>query len=77
MTFKERFLENFFSEEERDNKEKEFIDLTQGSMTVREYTTKFERLSLFALHMADTPRKKIKNITEVSTHLSDILLWAT
>ena len=60
VTFKERFYKKYFSEEERDNKEKEFIDLTQGSMTMREYTTKFERLSCFAPHMVDIPRKKIK-----------------
>ena len=50
----------YLLEEERYNKEKKFIDLTQGIMTMREYTTKFERLSHFAPHMVDTPRKKIK-----------------
>ena len=37
---------------------KEFIELVQGSKTVREYTTQFERLSYFAYHMIDTLEKK-------------------
>ena len=60
VTFKERFLAKYFPKEEMDNKEKEFIELSQETRTVREYITKFECLSHFAPHMIDTPRKKVK-----------------
>ena len=58
VAFRERFLENYFPQTEKNKKEKEFIDLVQGSRTVREYTIQFERLSRFAYHMIDTPEKK-------------------
>ena len=60
MTFKERFLEKYFLEEERDKKEKKFMELTQWNITVYEYTTRFECLSCFGSHMVDNARKKIK-----------------
>ena len=56
--FRELFLENYFPQTERNKKEREFIELTQGNRTVREYTVQFERLSRFAYHMIDTPEKK-------------------
>ena len=56
--FKELFLENYFTQTERNRKEKEFIVLVQGNRTVREYTVQFERLFRFAYHMVDTPEKK-------------------
>ena len=43
---------------ERNDKRKEFLELIQGGMTVREYTTKFERLSRFAGNLIDTPEAK-------------------
>ena len=54
-TFRERFLEKFFPEDEKDEKEKEFMELTQRGKAVREYVTLFERLSYFAPHMVDRP----------------------
>ena len=44
-TFKIKFLEKYFPITKRNDKRKEFLELIQGGMTVREYTTKFERLS--------------------------------
>ena len=38
VAFKELFLENYFPQTERNRKEREFMDLTQGNQTVREYT---------------------------------------
>ena len=43
---------------ERNDKRKEFLELIQGGMTVREYTTKFEQLSRFAGNLIDTPEAK-------------------
>ena len=34
---------------ERNDKRKEFLELIQGGMTVREYMTKFERLGIAAV----------------------------
>ena len=68
--FREHFLEKFFPEDKKDQKEKEFMELTQGGKTVREYVTQFDRLSRFAPHMVDTPQKKIKKFYRgLDTHL--------
>ena len=42
--FKTIFLERFFPKEMREAKVKEFINLKQGLMTVREYSLKFVKL---------------------------------
>ena len=54
-TFKIKFLEKYFLITERNDKRKEFLEPIQGNMTVREYTTKFERLSHFMGNLIDTP----------------------
>ena len=60
-TFKARFLEKHFRQsKKKDNREKEFIKLVQGNMTIRKYTLRFERLSRFAPHMADRLEKRIR-----------------
>ena len=53
--FRERFLEKFYPEDEKNQREKEFVELIQGDKTVREYVTQFKRLSRFASHMVDAP----------------------
>ncbi|XP_027772717.1 uncharacterized protein LOC107018809 [Solanum pennellii] len=45
--FKTTFLERFFPREMREAKLEEFINLKQGSMTVREYSLKFVKLSRY------------------------------
>ena len=42
---------------EKSKKEKEFMDLVKGTLSVIEYTTKFDRLSQFAYHLIDTLEK--------------------
>ena len=75
VAFKARFLEKYFSEEERDQEEKNFLSLIQGNRTVREYTTQFERLSRFAQHMIDTPQRKIKRFHQgLSSHLRHMMV---
>ena len=56
--FQERLLEKYFSQAKKNKKEKEFIKIVQGNMTVREYTTQFKRLSRFASYMVHTAAKK-------------------
>jgi len=45
--FKEEFLRKYFPEDWRNKKEVEFLQLKQESMSVAEYTDKFEELSRF------------------------------
>ena len=43
--FRQEFLKRYFPESLRDAKAQEFVELTQGSMTVAQYETHFEELS--------------------------------
>ena len=73
--FKIRFLEKYFPEEERDQEEKNFLSLVQGNMTIREYTTQFERLSRFAGHMVDTQPKRVKRFHQgLNSHLRHMMV---
>jgi len=40
-------------------KEREFLNLKQGHMTVMEYATRFNELSRFALHQVSTEERKM------------------
>ena len=44
MAFKVKFLENYFPIVERNDKRKKILELIQGNMIVREYTTQFLEL---------------------------------
>ncbi|KAK0601774.1 hypothetical protein LWI29_027313 [Acer saccharum] len=57
--FKELFNQKYFLEELRNEKEYEFLRLTQDSMSLVEYERKFEQLSLFAPYLIDTEQHKI------------------
>ncbi|KAK4835620.1 hypothetical protein QYF36_012149 [Acer negundo] len=57
--FKELFNQKYFPEELRNEKESEFLRLTQGSMSLVEYERKFEQCSRFALYLIDTEWRKI------------------
>ena len=57
-TFKVKFLEKYFPITDRNDKKKEFLELIQKNMTVREYTTKFERLSSLASNTINTSETK-------------------
>ena len=60
VDFKTKFLGKYFPDFEKNKKEKEFIDLVQGTRTVQEYTIQFERLSRFSPHIVDTLVKRNK-----------------
>ena len=45
--FQELFLEKYFPDDVREQKEMEFLSLTQGNMSVGEYASKFEELSRY------------------------------
>ena len=57
--FKTAFLERFFPREMREDKVEEFINLKQGSMTVREYFLKFVKLSRYATSLVSNSRDEI------------------
>ena len=48
---KTAFLERFFPREMKEAKVEEFINLKQGSMTVREYSLKFVKLSRYVISL--------------------------
>ena len=56
--FKGVFYDNYYLEVVRERKEREFADLVQGSMTIKQYATKFIKLSHFVLHLILTKAKK-------------------
>uniref|UniRef100_A0A803QD41 Retrotransposon gag domain-containing protein n=1 Tax=Cannabis sativa TaxID=3483 RepID=A0A803QD41_CANSA len=57
------FYEKYYNESIRAAKVEEFIQLTQGCMTVTEYATKFDQLEKFALdEVATEATKKAKFI---------------
>src|ERR1051325_7150942 len=58
--FKERFYEKYFSTDLRYNKQREFMDLRQGVMTVEEYSQEFDKLSRFAPKMVATEVERAK-----------------
>ena len=52
------FYDNYFPEVVREQKEREFADLVQGSMIVEQYAAKFIDLSHFGPHLILTEAKK-------------------
>ena len=54
------FLERFFPREMREAKVEEFINLKQGSMTVREYSLKFVKLSRYATNLVSNSIDEIR-----------------
>ena len=58
------FLDRFFPLELREAKVLDFINLRQGSMSVREYSLKFTQLTRYAPHvMADSRSKMSKFVS--------------
>ena len=56
--FKGVFYDNYFLKVVREQKEREFANLVQGSMTVEQYATKFIELPRFGPHLILTEAKK-------------------
>ncbi|MQM06250.1 hypothetical protein Taro_039071 [Colocasia esculenta] len=54
------FRAKFIPEHIQDKMEQEFLSLTQGSMTVLEYETRFVELSKYAPHIVADERRKAK-----------------
>ena len=50
VVFNREFLRKYFPDHVRGKKEIEFLELKQGSLTVREYSSKFVEIAKFYLH---------------------------
>ncbi|KAL2541676.1 Uncharacterized protein Adt_02654 [Abeliophyllum distichum] len=62
--FKEIFLKKYFPTSIRNQKEAEFLTLTQGSISLTEYERKFEDLSHYAPTFVDTEEKKARRFEQ-------------
>ena len=60
LRFLEVCNEEYFSKMIRDQKNMEFLSLTQGKITVVEYNTKFMELSRYAPHIVSLKSLKAK-----------------
>ena len=56
--FQDAFLDRFFPLELREAKIEEFINLRQGSMSIKEYCLKFNQLSKYAPNMMADSRTR-------------------
>ncbi|XXG82766.1 hypothetical protein AAC387_Pa10g0658 [Persea americana] len=63
-TFKNHFTDKYVPSHIKRQKAIEFQQLKQGSMSVLEYVTKFERLGRYARELIDTEQKKIAKFLE-------------
>lgn len=69
--FKSAFLDRFFTLEPRKAKVQKFINLKQGNISVREYSIKFTRPSIYNPFMVADPRSRMsKFISNVSNLVS-------
>ena len=70
--FKTTFLERFFPREMMEVMVEEFINLKQGSMTVREYSLKFVKLSRYANSLVFNNRDEMSRfLTGIAEDLED------
>ena len=53
------FQDKYFPEHIKDQKEREFSNLIQGSMSMLEFEQKFSSLGRYAPHIFDDPRRKL------------------
>src|SRR5688572_17238643 len=71
--FKTAFLDHFFPLELREAKMREFMNLMQGNMSVREYALKFTKLSKYASTIIANTRAKM---SQFMSRLNDTLVNA-
>ena len=69
--FVEAFLDRFFPMELREAKVEEFMNLKQGSMSVQEYTLKFNKLACYAPELTSNIRAQMRKF---SSGLADNLV---
>ncbi|XP_035541661.1 uncharacterized protein LOC118344664 [Juglans regia] len=62
--FKQNFFDRFFPRADREARAREFANLVQGTMTVRQYAAKFAELSRFAPYLIPDEEKKARKFEE-------------
>ncbi|XP_035546599.1 uncharacterized protein LOC118348647 [Juglans regia] len=62
--FKHNFFDRFFSKADREARAREFINLVQGTMTVRQYAARFVELSRFATYLILDEERKTRKFEE-------------
>ena len=66
--FKELFLQKYFPLAKRDEKEAEFLQLTQGSLSLVEYERRFDELSRFTSHLVDIEEDNVRRFEKGLQH---------
>jgi len=61
---KEMMDNQYYPRDVRRMKEREFLSLKQGSLSVMEYATKFNELSRFAPHQVDTEERRMDHFEQ-------------
>ena len=61
---KEMMDNQYYPRDVRRMKEREFLSLKQGSLSVMEYATKFNELSCFAPHQVDTEERRMDHFEQ-------------
>ncbi|XP_041009375.1 uncharacterized protein LOC121253431 [Juglans microcarpa x Juglans regia] len=62
------FFDRFFPKADREVRAREFTNLVQGTMTVRQYAVKFAKLSRFASYLIPEEEKKTRRFEEGLNH---------
>ena len=62
--FKAEFLQKFIPQVLRDAREREFMNLIQGAMTVMDYEAKYNRLIQYAPHIITDERRRTRKFIE-------------
>ncbi|XP_040996105.1 uncharacterized protein LOC121242284 [Juglans microcarpa x Juglans regia] len=66
--FKRIFLDHFFPQTLRESRARQFMDLTQGTMTIAQYATKVMELSRFASYLILDEEKKTEKFKRGLDH---------
>ncbi|XP_040996124.1 uncharacterized protein LOC121242305 [Juglans microcarpa x Juglans regia] len=62
--FKQNFFDRFFPKADRKARAREFTNLVQGTMTVRQYAARFAELSRFATYLILDEERKTRKLDE-------------
>ncbi|XP_041017895.1 uncharacterized protein LOC121260112 [Juglans microcarpa x Juglans regia] len=62
--FKQNFFDQFFPKADREARAREFTNLVQETMTVRQYAARFAELSRFAAYLIPDEERKTKKFEE-------------
>jgi hypothetical protein len=70
--FQKEFFQQYFPKILRDAKAREFMDLTQGNMTVTQYVGRFNELARFAPYMVADEENQVRKFEQgLNPHIHD------